>query len=256
MVEAALALAIAAIGITFFGVILQWLAYRATIEQAQRAAQSAADMRVEIHDLVGELRGMTERMVEAQERQFNRMLDAFVTRPAAADEVADKTSESALALREVLARMGSLEGRLSEYPEVEKLGDELREIRRRVDAVADSADYAARLAAYASQPGRPVRPVVTYGMMHVGVEGFGRYVVDVVDLLGEVKSIADSGGRADRSKLAEWHRSKMVSQERAVEIALRDGLLSVESDGHGAEWLSLTERGRQVVEAIQGSLPG
>jgi uncharacterized protein YoxC len=152
MNEAALSVAIAAIAITLFGVILQWLAYRATIDQAQKAAQSVADMRTEIHGLVGELRGMTERMVEAQERQFNRMLDAFVTRPGAAAEVAERTGESAERLQQISDAMEALKEEIRHAVSADEVQHKLDELASRVEAVSESTARAARLAEAAARP--------------------------------------------------------------------------------------------------------
>jgi hypothetical protein len=155
MTETALAVSIAAIAITLFGVILQWLAYRATTDQAQRAAQSAADMRAEIHGLVGELRGMTERMVEAQERQFNRMLDAFVTRPGAAAEVAEKTGESADTLQQISGAMETLKDEVRRAAPADEVQHKLDELARRIEQVSESTARAARLAQAAASAAEP-----------------------------------------------------------------------------------------------------
>ncbi|MCJ7511156.1 MAG: hypothetical protein MUP14_09780 [Dehalococcoidia bacterium] len=153
MTGAALSVAIAAIAITLFGVILQWLAYRATIEQAQKAAQNVAEMRTEIHGLVGELRGMTERMVEAQERQFNRMLDAFVTRPGAAAEVAERTGESAERLQQISDAMEVLKEEIRHAASADEVQHKLDELADRLEGVSASTAQAARLAEAAASVG-------------------------------------------------------------------------------------------------------
>ncbi len=156
MGEAALAVAIAAIAITLFGVILQWLAYRATIDQAQKAAQNVADMRTEMHGLVGELRGLTERLVEAQERQFNRMLDAFVTRPGVAAEVAEQTGESADRLQKMSEAMDALKEEVRQAAGSAEVEGKLDELAGRLEAVSRSARRAARLAEGAARRGAPL----------------------------------------------------------------------------------------------------
>jgi uncharacterized protein YoxC len=157
MTGAALSVAIAAIAITLFGVILQWLAYRATIEQAQKAAQNVAEMRTEIHGLVGELRGMTERMVEAQERQFNRMLEAFVTKPGAAAEVAERTGESAEALQQISDAMEALKEEVRHAASADEVQHKLDELAGRLEAVSAVTARAARLAQGAARQGGALR---------------------------------------------------------------------------------------------------
>jgi methyl-accepting chemotaxis protein len=138
-----------------FGILIQLQTHKATAEQSERAARNIADMRTEIHGLVGELRGMTERMVEAQERQFNRMLDAFVTRPAAAEEVAAKTGESADRLQQISEEMDALKEEMRRAASADEVQHKLDELASRVEAVSESTSRAARLAEAAARPPTP-----------------------------------------------------------------------------------------------------
>ena len=239
---------ILALVVAGFGILLQFLTYRATSEQTGRVSKDLAGFGGDLETMIARLQGQTETMTGVQRDQFNTMLEAFVTKPGAAGEAAEKASESATGLREVLERLESLEGRISEYPDVDRLGEELRAIRQRVDVVAETASAAARLA---DQVSRPATPGVSYGMMHVGVETFGRYPVDVVDLLKEVDSITRSNRLPERSKLEEWHTSKVMSPSAALAAALRDDLVSLESDNQGRSWLSLTKKGSRLLSAVK-----
>lgn len=145
MDSAALVIAIlafvAALVIAGFSMFIQFRLYQATTDQLRHVEQ-----------LVGELRGMTGKMSEAQERQFGTMLDAFVTRPGAANEAAEKAKESAAELSEIREELESLASRAGENTDLEAMQQELRLLRERVESVSQTAASAARLARTAVRP--------------------------------------------------------------------------------------------------------
>jgi hypothetical protein len=89
-----------------------------------------------------------------------------------------------------------------------------------------------------------------YWVRGPGEESYRAFVVDVVDLLREVKSITDAGGAADPLKLDEWHQPKVISAGEAMSKALTEELLVVSKN---AESAVLTEKGRQLLDTIDGA---
>ena len=243
MTEAALAVAMAAIAITLFGVILQWLAYGATIDQAQKAAQNVAEMRTEIHGLVGELRGMTERMVEAQDRQFNRMLDAFVTRPGAASEAAERASESAGIADELRSefeslreQIGSAGGTDAVVAALDRVGERLEDVHRTAEEAARSAGAAARAGGDRALADRPGQTIYLEGV---------QYQVEVLKLLALIQL---SGGERVSAGLA-----RLVPR-RVYKSAKGSGLIEVVQVEDGPVVVRLTDEGRKAVEAYGRSV--
>ena len=233
---------ILAVVVAGFGILVQLLTYRATSEQTGHVSESLAGFGSDLRAMIERLQGQTDTMAGIQKDQFNTMLDAFVRRPGAAAEAAERASESALASRDVGALLESLEKRIAESPELRSLQGEIEELGRRVASMADAASAAARFASEASV-GYDMHKYWVRGPQELGYRAF---VVDVVDLLREVKSITDAGGVADAMKVEEWHKSKVMSPGAAVGTALEHGLVFVSQD----TTVALTERGRQLLDTI------
>lgn len=159
MNEASLILSIVAF---FFGAITAgfaiWFQYRlseSSTSHLSTVQDGVSAFRTEMTALVAELRGLVDRLVEAQERQFNTMLSAFVRTPAAASEAADRASESAEEVGELAAQIESLQTRLGGTG---NLSEELDAIKRQLDSVERSTFEVAALTRRASgtndQPSR------------------------------------------------------------------------------------------------------
>jgi hypothetical protein len=138
-----------------FGILIQFLTHKTTTEQSERVASSVAQFRADMEGLVGELKGMTHTLVEAQQQQFNRMLDAFVTRPGAAEEVAESATRSAVSVEEVRTMLDGLRVELEKAAGGAPVPDRLAALESRLDELRDSTVAAARLAerALARRPG-------------------------------------------------------------------------------------------------------
>ncbi len=97
-------------------------------------------------ELLGELRGLAERMTEAQERQFNTMLEAFVTRPQEAAEVAERISESATAATEVAKDFEALRANLGNAHTAAEIETTFEELSQKLAELREGSANAARLA--------------------------------------------------------------------------------------------------------------
>jgi len=144
-----------AVGAAGFGVFIQFQTYKATTDHLRGVEGSVSGFRTDMQGLVGELKGMTDALVEAQQHQFNRMLDAFVTRPGAAAEVAEKTGESAETLQKISEAMETLKEEVRRAAPADEVQHKLDELASRVEAVSASTARAARLAEAAARPRTP-----------------------------------------------------------------------------------------------------
>jgi len=145
----ALLFAVSAAG---FGVYIQFQTYKATTDHLRGVEASVSGFRTEMQGLVGELKGMTNTLVEAQQQQFNRMLDAFVTRPGAAAEVAERTGESAKSLQQISDAMEALKEEIRRAAIADEVQHKLDELASRLEAVSEFTARAAGLAEAAAQP--------------------------------------------------------------------------------------------------------
>ena len=93
-----------------------------------------------------------------------------------------------------------------------------------------------------------------YWVRGPGEESYRAFVVDVVDLLREVKSITDAGGAADPLKLDEWHQPKVISAGEAMSKALTEELLVVSKNANNSGVSGvLTEKGRKLLDTIHSA---
>jgi hypothetical protein len=93
-----------------------------------------------------------------------------------------------------------------------------------------------------------------YWVRGPGEESYRAFVVDVVELLREVKSVTDAGGAADPLKIDEWHRAKVISAGEAVSKALTEGLLVVSKNAENSGVSgAVTEKGRQLLDTIDSA---
>jgi hypothetical protein len=158
-----------------FGILIQLQTHKATTEQSERVADSVAQFRVDMGGLVGELKGMTHTLVEAQQQQFNRMLDAFVTRPGAAAEVAERTGESAESLQQISDAMEALKQEIRRAASADEVQHKLDELAGRLEAVSASTAQAARLAeAAAWDVGRAPAEAARLARVYVGPDTVAR----------------------------------------------------------------------------------
>jgi hypothetical protein len=156
METAALVISIFAVLLTVvvagFGILIQFLTHKATSEQSERVADSVAQFRADMQGLVGELKGITDTLVGVQREQFDRMLEAFVTKPGAAAEVAERTGESAERLQQISDAMEALKEEIRGAASADEVQHKLDELAGRLEAVSASTAQAARLAQAAAQP--------------------------------------------------------------------------------------------------------
>jgi len=215
-------LAVAAIALALSTIFLGVLFYRWQTEQGREITKSVNDFAKEMHGLVGELRGMTERMVEAQERQFNRMLDAFVTKPGAAAEVAERTGESAESLQQISEEMAALKEQLRHAASADDVQSKLDDLARRLEAVSESTTHAARLAEGAAAERKPSRRFEPsrrrYGIMRVlpsGVPPGGQVTIKTLleVPLRDVESVVCLVSSPSERTWSQWWR-RSPSEER------------------------------------------
>jgi uncharacterized protein YoxC len=148
-----------AVGAAGFGVFIQFQTYKATTDHLRSVEGSVSGFRTDMQGLIGELKGMTDSLVHAQQEQFNRMLDAFVTRPGAAAEVAERTGESADRLQQISQEMDALKEELRQAASADEVQRKLDELASRLEAVSASTAQAARLAGRAATGGASGPPL-------------------------------------------------------------------------------------------------
>jgi hypothetical protein len=136
-----------------FGILIQFLTHKATTEQSERVADSVAQFRADMQGLVSEVKGITDTLVGVQREQFNRMLDAFVTRPEAAGEAADRATESAATAQEVGRMLEALREDVANLTRPGSLPERLEALDRRLEEIRQSSAAAARFADAASRRG-------------------------------------------------------------------------------------------------------
>ena len=201
---------------------------------------------------LGELRGLTGRMADAQDRQFGKMLDAFVAGPDVAERAAQKADESAEGIHQVLSKLESLESRVSGFTDVASLGKELATISEALNATAGTASDAARLA---WQARRPQYEVVGQFMMQVHanrVDLMEHFSVDVVALLEELGSREDAGEHAPLSEVLSGKPLVYPDTALAVMEASEKGVVTYAYDKPASQVvLALTTKGSALLEAIR-----
>jgi methyl-accepting chemotaxis protein len=80
------------------------------------------------------------------------MLEAFVERPVAAAEVAEKTGESADKLQQISEEMDALKEDMRQAASADEVQHKLDELASRIEQVSESTSRAARLAEAAAGP--------------------------------------------------------------------------------------------------------
>jgi len=228
------------------GLGLQWLAYRATSDQARSIAGDVGQFRIDMHGLLGELRGMTERMMAAQERQFTKMLDAFVTRPWMLGEAGVRAEDSMKELQEFERLLRDLSESLRQQGASDEVMSRLERMESRLDDIQHSVAATGRLTAGVARrgPGR---------FMNVGVgthwfEEAGAIFSPWVDAARKV-------GKAGHPLTAEE-----IGESLAPDLpgAVHAGLLSEEhrgtAEGTATVLYDLTEYGKHVLDSIERGL--
>jgi hypothetical protein len=248
MDTAALVISIFAVLLTVvvagFGILIQFLTHKATTEQSERVAASVGQFRTDMQGLVSELKGMTDALVHAQQQQFNRMLDAFVTRPEAASEAAEKASESAGIADELRSEFESLREEIGSAGGTDAVVAALDRVRERLEEVHRTAEQAAQSAQVAAKGGGD-RAVADRPGQNVYVEGVGAYEADVLKLLALLEL---SGGERFSAGFG-----RLVAR-RIYKSARRLGLVeAVQAEG-GPAIVRLTDEGRRVAQAYGRSV--
>jgi len=151
-----------------FGILIQFLTHKATTEQSERVADSVAQFRADMQGLVRELKGITDTLVAVQREQFSRMLDAFVTRPGAAADAAEKASQSAVTAEEVGGMLEALREEVEKVASPGPVLSRLEALERRFDDIRESSAAAARFAGAASRPSFPDNPYLRFGLADEG----------------------------------------------------------------------------------------
>lgn len=216
------------------------------------AQYSVATFRSEMTGFLGELRGLTGRMADAQDRQFGKMLDAFVAGPEVAERAAQKADESAEGIRQVLSKLESLESRVSGFTDVGSLGKELAAISEALNTTAGTASDAARLAWQARRPQYEVVAQLMFQVHAHRVDLMERFSVDVVALLEEVRSREDAGEHALLSELLRGKPLVYADRAMALTEATGKGVLVYAYDKPTSQqYLAMSEKGRALLEAVE-----
>lgn len=201
---------------------------------------------------LGELRGLTGRLADAQDRQFGKMVDAWAARSEVGEKAAQKAEESAEGIRQVLSNLESLESRLSGLTDVGSLGKELAAISEALSSTAGTASDAARLASQARRPQYEVRAQMMMQVHADRVDLMEHFSVDVVALLEEVRDWENAGGHA---VLAELLRGKpLVYADRAMAVTEATGkgvLVYAYDKATSQQYLAMSEKGTALLEAIE-----
>jgi hypothetical protein len=135
-----------------FALWLQLSTYRATTTDLTSAIETIHTFRGDMKEMLGELRGMTETMAHAQATQFQSMLDAYVNRPAAVSEAAEKAAESASGIDEIEVRLDSILSRVTQGLGLDSLREDLGAVRSQLAEVSDLATVAARRVQEVQEP--------------------------------------------------------------------------------------------------------
>ena len=244
MAGASIVLAVAALVVGLvvsgFAIKLQFDMFAKSSQQLQATTQALGDFRTELTGLIGELRGLTGKLVSAQEQQFDRMLDAFVERPARFEQAAEQASASAVGIEERAAKLREIDENAAKSTDIISLRSQLARLQGSVAAAQDLATMAARSYEAAAVPR------VHRGMSQVGVDGIGRFPVDVVQLLQNVRRGSAQGEAISISEALKDVRGVLDRPLTAFKLALADGLIR----SIGASRVELTERGAEFLTAI------
>lgn len=224
MVVASLVISILAVALSLivagFGIFIQFKMYEATTGQLG-----------EMKDLVGQLHGLTDRLVEIQQHQFDKMLDAFVTRPGEASAAADSAGASASEVSSALARLDELQQDIASKGDVAGLQRELARISSQMESAAASASNAARLAQRAAYgPSRVLQ--------HAELEG----------VLDELDKAERAGEKLTPEVVVDRLRSRFDVERLDAERILREvgavGSITQVTPASGSPYISLTDQGR------------
>jgi hypothetical protein len=231
MTTTAFLLSIVALLITGFAVWLQFAMYNAS-------NRALSDFRAEVHNLVGELRGATGRLLGAQEHQFDRMLEAFVERPQQAERAGEQSRAAAQSVDSAVEQLRELKihGSGQDRPD----GDaRLDRVVRELQAARESAsDAAANYEDLARRVGR--------GMSHVSVTGVGRFPVDTVQIMENVRRLRDGDGYASLEAALDG----VIGPHPEPRDAFRRGIQDWLFDDSTAGRVRLTPRAEEFLKAL------
>ncbi len=236
-----------------FGVLLQFLMFKASSEQTTAVGKSLGDFQSELQHLLGQIEGRTDAMTTTLNEQFNTMLDAFVRRPATISEAAREASNAEASSRDALALADSLQGEFAGPPDMEAFASKVDEMKRAIRSARESAETAARLT-----EGMKVSQFMSQYWIEGGFGakpgGAKAFTVDVGGLLREVREANRGGGAGlDPGEVGAWHKPLVVADPGSVLTGcLEDGLVMVSTDvDSGQKRVALTPAGAALLELIE-----
>jgi hypothetical protein len=127
MEQLTIGLAIAALILSVVAILFEVFFYRWQTQQGQSITERVTTFAEKMHELLGELRGLSTRTHETQERQFQSMLDVMVAREARVQ--ADVQAETEPPVSDMIQRIGHIEELVQQSPQSERLREELGEMR-------------------------------------------------------------------------------------------------------------------------------
>jgi hypothetical protein len=226
---------VASLSIALVAFVVALLALWLQFKMYDASSRVLNDFRAEMHDLVGELKGSTGKLADAQERQFDRMLGAFVERP----------SESARAHDQSLAAVATIDS-ATEGIKAASSATADPELKKRLEAVERQLDAARGSASEAASGYEKLAHSVVRGMSQVGVMGVGRFPVDVVGILENIRRLADAEGFSAVDEALKNVFGPMESPKAALDMAIREWLVTEPANGR----IKLTPRADAFFEAV------
>jgi hypothetical protein len=223
------------------GLWFQWQLFRAADHQAEATYSALQEFREHTKELLGELRGVTERMAAIQDRQFSQMLDAFITRSALASEAAARVDDSRRGIQQMSVDLDQLRQALRQQGSSGEIASRLDSVEHRLQDIQSSISATARLTSHA------VRPNLGRFMgIGVGTHWFEEGVL-FSPWVNAAREVANAGRPLAQAEISDLLRADLPG-------AVGSGLLSVESrtnaDGVTTAFYHLTDFGEQVLRSI------
>ena len=144
MEELTIGLAITAVIFAIVAMFFEIFFYRWQTQQGQSISDNVSTFANEMHDLVGELRGLAAGTQETQQKQVQTMLDALVERQAPQVEAAVEASTQ-FSVSELAEKISHIESMVEQSPQSEAVHKELGAMRETLGSLqADMSDAVAR----------------------------------------------------------------------------------------------------------------
>lgn len=109
-----------------FGMLFQWLVSKDTRQQATEIRKDVGDFKSAASSLLGEIRGLTTETRQSQERQMDTMIHAIT---------GQATDATATGTADIEQRIDGIEAALGDQHLSEQVQDELRDLRKTVEAL-------------------------------------------------------------------------------------------------------------------------